>query len=289
VAVTAPYVPFVALLGFTMSMLSRRRVLAIIAVLVVAVTVAVQLPWYYLGRPAAVGPYVDIRVLSSNLRKGQADPSTFVEIADESADVVTVSELTPEAVERFWQAGIQDSFPYSLLIPAPGSEGVGLWSRFPLTRVSPPKHRNAAARLQVPGVRFDPLVKSVHVFSPLASNEDSFDAWRRGIRATAKELKSFAKSAGPAAVIIAGDFNSTPDMRQFRDLLTNGYRDAVEQTGAGYQPTFPANLWSPPWITIDHVLSRNAAASSIRTIKMPGSDHRSLLATIRVPIDPTAT
>jgi hypothetical protein len=28
-----------------------------------------------------------------------------------------------------------------------------------------------------------------------------------------------------------------------------------------------------------HILTRNAAASSIRTIKVPGSDHRALLAT----------
>ena len=72
-------------------------------------------------------------------------------------------------------------------------------------------------------------------------------------------MDDFADAAGPAAVIVAGDFNSTPDMRQFRDLLTNGYRDAVEQTGAGFAPTFPSRTWHPPLITIDHVLTRQAA------------------------------
>ena len=77
-------------------------------------------------------------------------------------------------------------------------------------------------------------------------------------------------------------------MRQFRDLLTDGYHDAVEQTGSGFAPTFPAGTRFPPVITIDHILTRNAETSAIRTIEMPGSDHRSLLATVRVPVGPVA-
>jgi len=46
---------------------------------------------------------------------------------------------------------------------------------------------------------------------------------------------------------------------------------------------FPSNKWYPPLITIDHILTRNAAASSIRTVEVPGSGHRALLATIAVP------
>jgi endonuclease/exonuclease/phosphatase (EEP) superfamily protein YafD len=63
----------------------------------------------------------------------------------------------------------------------------------------------------------------------------------------------------------------------------------TRQTGAGFAPTFPANEWFPPLITIDHVLTRNAAATAIKTVTLPGSDHRSLLTTIEVPLDPTAS
>jgi endonuclease/exonuclease/phosphatase (EEP) superfamily protein YafD len=290
VAVGAPYTPLVALSGLVLATLSRRKILSLVGLLVLAATVAVQVPWYDFGRPADVGRHTEIRVLSSNLRKGQADPSSFVGLAKASADVITVSELTPEEVRRFNQAGLDNTFPYSLLFPAPGAIGIGLWSRYPLTVVSPTENPNiAAARVRVPQVGFDPLVASVHISSPVTRDTDSFDAWRRGITATKAGLHDFAEVTGPGAVIVAGDFNSTPDMRQFRDLLTEGYRDAVEQTGAGYGPTFPSNLDVPPFITIDHVLTRNAAASSIRTITMPGSDHRALLATIHVPVDPTAS
>jgi endonuclease/exonuclease/phosphatase (EEP) superfamily protein YafD len=292
VAVGSPYVPLVALFGVALSALTRRILLSIVAVAVVVVTVAVQVPWYYFGRPADVGQHVDIRVLSSNLRKGRADASSFVGLAKANADVITVSELTPEEVQRFSQAGIEEVFPYSVLTPAPDAGGIGLYSRFPLAAVLPAKPRHsgiAAARLRIPGVRFDPLVASVHVISPVAHDANSFGDWRSGITATKAELDDFAEAAGPAAVIVAGDFNSTPDMRQFRDLLTNGYRDAVEQTGAGFAPTFPSRTWHPPFITIDHVLTRQAAATSIRTVYIRGSDHRALLATVGVPLDPTAS
>jgi endonuclease/exonuclease/phosphatase (EEP) superfamily protein YafD len=37
------------------------------------------------------------------------------------------------------------------------------------------------------------------------------------------------------------------------------------------------------------VLTRQAAATSIRTVYVRGSDHRALLATVGVPLDPTAS
>ncbi len=76
-------------------------------------------------------------------------------------------------------------------------------------------------------------------------------------------------------------------MKQFRDLLTTGYRDAVNQTGAGFMPTYSPHPWIPPVIAIDHVLTRNSAVQSIHSVDVPGSDHRALLATVAIPLDPT--
>ena len=290
-AVGSPYFPFAALLGLILAAAARRIRLSLVAVFVVMIAVAVQVSWYYISQPATVVQHVDLRILSSNLRKGQADASSFVALAKEQADVITVSELTSDAVLRFSQAGLDEQFPYSVLIPAVGSEGVGLWSRYPLIAVPSKRDWNtfAAAKVQIPGVRYGPLLVSLHVTSPLAHDADSFGAWRRAIDATKARMDNFAEVAGPVAVLVAGDFNSTPDMRQFRDLLSTGYHDAVDQTGSGYGPTFPSNTAWPPLLTIDHVLTRQAAASSIRTVDVPGSDHRALLATIQVPVDPTAS
>lgn len=175
--------------------------------------------------------------------------SSFVGLAKSRADVIAVSELTAEEVQEFSRVGIEEPFPHSLLKPAPGAGGIGLWSRYPLVTVPPAKHPGSAiasAQVQIPNVRFSPLVASVHITSPVTAEAGSFDRWRNGIADIQTNLGHFAEKAGPAAVIIAGDFNSTPDVRQIRDLLANGYRDAVEQTGAGFAPTFPSNKWFPP-------------------------------------------
>lgn len=289
VIVSAAYIPVLALAAAALAAWARQVVLSLVAAVVLAATLAVQVPWYFVSHPIDIGPHTDLRVLSSNLRKGQADPAAFVQLAKDNADVITVSELTPEAIQRFSRAGLTSAFPYFLLYPGPRAGGIGLWSRFPLVDPIPTKGRSTGfltARVQIPGVRLDPLIASVHVTSPLANWGLSFGNWRSGITTTKTRLDTLAAAAGPAAVIVAGDFNSTPDMRQFRDLLTNGYRDAVDQTGAGFGPTFPSRSWHPPLITIDHVLTRRAAASSIRTVYLRGSDHRALLATVQVPLNP---
>lgn len=97
-------------------------------------------------------------------------------------------------------------------------------------------------------------------------------------------MAGLAEEAGDGAVVVAGDFNSTPGMRQFRQLLSHGYQDAVAQSGSGLGPTYPSYEWVPPLVTIDHVLARNASATSIRAISLRDTDHRALLATIDIPL-----
>ena len=284
-SVGSTFVPLAAIVGLALAIMSRRALLTIFAMFLVTATVAIQVSWYYVSHPVDLGPHADIRVLSSNLRYGRADPTAFVGLARANADVITAAELTPDAVTRFTEAGIEDAFPYSLLIPAPGAGGIGIWSRYPLTPLTTLRHRGVsmpAARVQIPGIEYDPVLASAHIMSPVSDRVNTVEDWSNGMAAAKAQLDNFAKAAGPGAVIVGGDYNSTPDMHHFRDLLTNGYNDAVEQTGSGFAPTYPSD-------TIDHALTRNAIASSIMTIDVPGSDHRSLLANISVPVDPVAT
>ncbi|MEH3132039.1 MAG: endonuclease/exonuclease/phosphatase family protein [Mycolicibacterium neoaurum] len=286
--VSLPYVPLGVLAATFALLLCRRALLALAASAVLAAALAVQLPWYFGGSAADSTRHLTVRVLSSNLRYGMADPAFFVELARTSADVITVSELTAEAVERFNQAGLRQVFPYSALSPRPRADGIGLWSRYPITVVPSAKYgtNSSTARLSIPGVQHEPIVSSVHLMSPIAGDENTFTDWDRKITAARSEFADYAEAAGPAAVIIAGDFNSTVDMRQFRDLLDVGYQEAVRQTGAGFGPTYSPHPRIPPLITIDHVLTRNSTATSIHTVDVPGSDHRALLATVAVPLDP---
>ncbi len=115
----------------------------------------------------------------------------------------------------------------------------------------------------------------------------SIVGWQADIAKLPSTLSDVAAEAGDGAVAVGGDFNSTIDMRQFRELLTHGYRDAVWQAGSGRPFTYPANKWYPPVLGIDHILTRNATAVSTSTVELPGTDHRALLATVMVPRVPT--
>ena len=182
----SPYVSLLALAAVALSALCHRKLLSIVAAAVVVAAVTVQVPWYYFGRPINIDQHTDIRVLSSNLHRGQADASSFVGLAKESADVITVSEVTAEEVLHLSQAGLDEEFPYSLLSPRAGSGGIGLWSRFPIAAVVPteqPSVAVVAVRLQVPGVRIDPLVASLHIVSPFAADQNTFVYWQSGIDA----------------------------------------------------------------------------------------------------------
>lgn len=288
IAVGATFLPLAALTGLVLAVSCRRAVLAIIGVFLLVATTVVQFSWFFHGSPSRLAGAVDVRVLASNLRYGRADATEFVTLAKREADLISAVELTPEAVERFTQAGIESDFPYSYLKPGPGPGGIGIWSRYPVSPVTAPGHRAVsmpAVRVAIPGLPAKPLLAAVHVMSPLAGDENTIADWNQGMAGAKAQLTNFAREAGPAGVIIGGDYNSTSNMRQFRDLLTNGYRDAVEETGAGFGPTFKADIALPPVITIDHILTRNAGVSSVRTITITGSDHRALLATIQLPRD----
>ena len=250
-SVGAPYIALAAAIVVGLALWRRRSVLAFGTAVLVTVALAIQVSWYYLGRPPDVGLHAEVRVMAANINRGQADAASFMAVAERNADLITVAELTPEAVARFAEVGINDVFRRAHLIP-----------------------------------RFDPVLASVHVLSPVADRQNNIGGWRNEMAGAKAQSKNVAKAAGPGAVIVGGDYNGTPDARQFRDRLTDGYRDAVEQAGAGFAPTFPSDSWYPPVITIDHVLVRKGIAASAQTIDIPGSDHRAVLVTVRVPLEP---
>ena len=137
-----------------------------------------------------------------------------------------------------------------------------------------------SARIRVAGISMDPTVVVAHMSSPWPQ---PIDRWRSDLDRLPVTLLEVAEQSSGGSVIVAGDLNSTTDMRPFRGLLRNGYRDAAEQSGAGIVPTFPADWRLPPFIAIDHILTRSCTATSLRTIKIAGSDHRGLAATLMIP------
>jgi hypothetical protein len=94
--------------------------------------------------------------------------------------------------------------------------------------------------------------------------------------------------AGQGPVIIAGDFNATLDHSVFRSATT-GCSDAAAQRGDGLVPTWPT--WLPDWLgpQIDHVIATiPITAESFDVREIPGSDHRAVIARLRVPSEARA-
>jgi endonuclease/exonuclease/phosphatase (EEP) superfamily protein YafD len=288
-AAAAPYLAVAAPAAVLLLLAGRRWLLSVVALLLTAGLVLVYLPRYQGAAPTGAAAAVDVRVLTTNLGMGQADPSAFVALARAGADVVAVQEMTPQAADGLVRAGIDAAFPHRVAVPAALASGIGIWSRFPLAdagRIEGYALPLIGARVRIPGVRVDATVLAVHLAAPWPQ---PIRFWRSDVARFPDTLRETAQQAGAGAVIVAGDLNTTADMAPFRALLAAGYADAAAQAGAGLARSYPAQQVWPPLLGIDHVLLRNAAAATARTVAVAGADHLGLLATVRVPVDSAAS
>ena len=280
-AALSGYLMLGAPLGLVLSVLCRRRVLTVVAVAMTIAAVAAELPLFLAEKPT--GPATVIRVMTANLYLGHADSQTLVATAAANADILAVQELTPEAVAGLSSAGLDRVFPFRVLDARDYASGVGLWSRYPVTqsaRVNGFTLAMLRARIHVDTIPVDPTVVVAHMAGPWPQ---PITDWQRDMALMPTTLHAASVAAGAGCVFAAGDFNATYDMRTFRDLLRDGYRDGAEQAGSGITGTYPANTRVPPMLAIDHLLTRQCAATLVKVVDVPGSDHRGLVATLAIP------
>ncbi|MEU2349044.1 endonuclease/exonuclease/phosphatase family protein [Modestobacter sp. NPDC049651] len=277
----SPYLMALAPLGAVLLLAARRWVLGVAAGVLTAVVATVLAPTYA-GDPAeARGPV--LTVLTANVRLGQADPADLVaEARRAGADVVLLQELTPGLRDGLAARGLDELLPHSLVEPGPGADGIGLWSRFPLTD----QQRDhltfpyVSARLDLGAGRPAPTVLAFHAAGPWPQPADE---WVRDMAKLPDVLDRVAAAGGGAPVLVGGDFNATWGNAQFRALLQDGYRDSAEQLGAQWTATYPADRAVPPLIGIDHLLVRGAGPQSLHTVQVSGSDHRGLVVRVALP------
>jgi endonuclease/exonuclease/phosphatase (EEP) superfamily protein YafD len=268
-----PYALVAMVVPLAVAALTRDRPALIAAVAVTVVLTGIVLPRAVAGdTPHANGP--ELRVLTANLRFGQAGDATLVDLARRTrADVLSVQEFTADAARRLDDAGIGGLLPYRILDPRPGAGGIGLYARYPLGRLTAHAPTIAAmpsATLAVPGAAPVRLT-AVHPPAPLGPD----------IKAWTHDLRGMPRATPHGQVgILAGDFNATLDHARLRQVIGSGYVDAAHARGKGLVPTF--RPWPP--ITIDHVLAdRRCAVLHVKVYGQPRSDHRALLAVLRLP------
>jgi len=276
-----PYVAATAWLPVVAALVLRRRAVALVGAVAAGVLGGAVLP-RALGdeRVPASADGPTLRVMTANVYVGRADMDAIVRLArEQSVDVLSLQELTPEAVARLDAAGGRALFPGRALAVRSGAAGSGLFARLPLLDRSSDEATEAArseAELRLPGAR--PVrITAVHPLPPITARAEP--EWRASI---ARLPRPGAAPRGPLRVL-AGDFNATLDHRVLRRLLSEGYVDAADATGSGLTGTWPHGRARPP-IAIDHVLlDERLGVRSFSVHDVPGSDHRAVVAGLVVP------
>ncbi|MEV4709918.1 endonuclease/exonuclease/phosphatase family protein [Micromonospora sp. NPDC049374] len=277
-----PYVTLGSLAPLVLALALRRRAPAFVAALTTLALVALVAPRALPApQPNAAGPTV--RVLTANLLAGAADPEAVLELVrTRQVDLLLVQELTPAAEAELDRLGLDRLLAHRQLNPVVGTPGSGLYARHPLSDGGIRRLRNAwgftqaYATVAVPGA--PPVrVESAHPAAPYAIDQVEF--WRADLAA-----QPAATPDGPLS-ILAGDFNATLDHGPLRTLLGTGYVDAAASVGAGLTGTWGPYDGDPiPPVVIDHVLvDRRIAVRDVTVHPLPGSDHRMVLAELRLP------
>ncbi|MEU2611185.1 endonuclease/exonuclease/phosphatase family protein [Micromonospora sp. NPDC007271] len=276
-----PYAAAGSLVPLVLALALRQRGAAVVAAATTLVLIIAVAPRAVAAtQPAVDGPA--LRLLTANLLVGGADPGRLVGLVrDRRVDVLTVQEFTPQVAAELDRHGLATLLPYRVLNPEVGTTGSGVYARFPLSDGGFRRNQGffftqAYGTLALPGA--PPVrVESAHPAAP----------WSVGV---VPEWRTDLRGQPPATPrgrlsILAGDFNATLDHAPLRELIATGYVDAADAAGAGL-----AGTWGPydgdliPPVTIDHVLAdRRIAVRSVAVYALPGSDHRAVLAELRLP------
>lgn len=296
------FVPWMAVLSAVIlltSLISRRRVLAVISVL----CLVMQLVWHAgflyprfslssAARTAVTAATVSVddryaRLMTLNTRNGQADAAQIVQtVREQHVEVLALQELNSSMISRLNEAGIRELLPYSVVASTSSSDngGVnGLWSAAPMSERTGDLIPIEASSIPAASIDFDGTVirfGSVHPFSPRPSNQGLWDRGLGSISQLREDDHTF---------VLMGDFNATWDHASFRYLLGGRFVDAGENAGEWFHMTYPANKRLFGWIPvpaaveIDHIVhDRGVVVGDLDAVTIAGSDHKALLGTLEV-------
>ncbi|NRQ37570.1 endonuclease/exonuclease/phosphatase family protein [Nonomuraea sp. NN258] len=280
-----PWVPLVAFTPYAAAgsavallvagSLRRRWPTAVAAVTVITLAVVVTPRGFTDGGHPAGGQAV--RVLAANLMVGAADIDGLIALIDRTKpDVLTLQELTPEALDRLEAAGVRDRLPHAVTRAKPGVGGSAIYATHPLTAGEHIEYggfgQARALMRHAGGARID--IVSVHPCAPKRFGRQP--CWLSGLRA-------LPAAGGSDLRVLAGDFNATLDHVPVRDLLAGGYRDAADAMGQGLTATWPQFGWTPG-VAIDHVLAdARMGVRAFEVLTLDGTDHRPVYAELRLP------
>jgi endonuclease/exonuclease/phosphatase (EEP) superfamily protein YafD len=166
-----PLVAATAIVPLLVALVTREWVVAAVAAAALALFVIAVAPRALdgpqLASDATKGPR--LVVMTANLKFGEADPRAVVALVREHhVDVLSLEELTPEAVAGLDAAGMRGLLPARLLRPRERAAGTGLMARRPLAAVRNAPGASLQASLALAGGHALRFV-AVHPFPPLSA------------------------------------------------------------------------------------------------------------------------
>ena len=224
------------------------------------------------------------RLMTCNVFKGHADAQEIVDVVrSERVEVLALQETTDAFVDELNKAGIGDLLPYAQVASSDGVYGNGLWSASPLGDPADDDVDSSASFMPGATVAFNDgqtqiRFVSVHTTSP---TDGYWQQWKRSL----DELGRLRYDTSRRYVFM-GDFNATDDHTPFRNFLGARFTDAAKQAAGGLVFTWPANIdYVPTFAGIDHiVLDSGMLAGRVKSLKIDGSDHKALLATVQFDV-----
>jgi vancomycin resistance protein VanJ len=248
-----------------------------------------------ISRPSSPTSGATLRVMTANLLVSNDDLSAVAGLLlAERADIVALQELSPAMAEHLGRE-LRVQYPYQLLEPRESAAGLGILSRYPLRaeglgeplpracfcqRATVDLGGRAATLVNVhpwpPKIRY---VKVGRVPIPTSFEPEQT---RRGLEAALAGLEGRTGS-----LVVLGDFNLS-DRQPFYRELRRTLLDAHAEAGWGLGYSFPAlafeGLPNASFVRIDYILyDRSLTARSARTARIPGSDHRHVVADLALP------
>lgn len=234
-------------------------------------------PQFIGSRPDPADDAPRLQVMTMNLFRGAADPSTVLQTAAlERVDVLVLEEVTPAALRELEDYGLKEAFPNRVGVPQEGVDGTMAFATYRIRGAEQLDTEFDSWAFDV--VLPDGLLRmyAVHAQPPYGEA----NGWRSDLSAIAE-----AADKDRDLDLVVGDFNATPDHAEFRAFIDLDLRSASERVNAGWQPTWPDHgeksflgFPLPRLVQIDHVLvGRTMAATSSETLSIKGSDHRALI------------
>jgi endonuclease/exonuclease/phosphatase (EEP) superfamily protein YafD len=264
--------------GLVGACLFRRPVLAIAALLGLGWNLVPVAGYLGSGSTEPSGRVNVVRIVSFNAGYWNEDVAAIsVMLRESAADVVVLMEVpTPRAEEIFAHL---PEYAHRHVEGGGIINGSLIYSKWPiLQRESIPLGKDdvraAFAAINVRGRTLNLFATHLH-WPTIPALQQRRDAELRDLAREAKACRS--------GCVIVGDLNISTWTRQFRDFIsTSGMQDCAR--GHGLLPTWPAQLWKPLRIRIDHCVAGNDVhVIRSATGGAAGSDHLPTISDLALP------